>query len=822
MNSVKLHLNGNVLTAESSCGVAKRFDFPAAAISVDGVRVEASTPVGTPLKLDNGGWQALFADRNFNFKVTVYPAEQGSWFFKQVEITTDLSRPPTPDYVEVDFQKQAVSNLESRGYMCSCTDIQSIVNEEEGHGIAPGCGYPLVADDMFTGIEHPAAYNTIVSEKDGVYQWYLRHFPVWQNSVITSCRAVIALGDDPRTLLFDYIDTFRLPVRKTPAVAFNTFWSDPYLGNYEYNVTQESYISLLNAFRKLDLRPELYSLDAGWQDRQSILRAKESYGGEQELISIAQKFRAAGSDLSLWVSPNGPVGISTDYLRSQGFEVGEGKSCHYCYGTYGVLLDKKLEDALTERVRELVSQEYSVRHFKVDWDNECASNDAFSEKYPTRNHVREATLDIMARINQAARDICPEILTRNGRWPSPWYLDRSSHVSLPNCGDSEFASLPALSQRDAGTNHRDLIYWCVFVRDKTIFPLDVFDNHEFAHSIRNPFQETPGVWSNTCVWAVMRGTSYHQLALMPESLEDWQADILRHTLAMLRENTQRIVTPRSRMIGDNPGKGGIYGFVHPAPDGSCTLALRNASPLPQEYILPDEAPFYEQSYPDCRRFKAGEKVLFAPHEVKVLNGTISDKPLFASYPCQLTKGPDGSCRCFLPASARPDVLPIHQIPELKQCYCNTDFKEELTEFTFGVMVPWRMREFKAVFKIAKADCTAADIEVRTSRMKDCRTSAYSIPFAEIPYGIPGAGQRKNPDTYPGKNCRYFTADLPQGGEVFFSITLKRKDISPGDIELWVSGYEAPARSPEPGSSSTVPPLLPLPFPPGFPRSLRLL
>ena len=70
--------------------------------------------------------------------------------------------------------------------------------------------------------------NVGIYEKDGVYQWYLRHFPVWQNSVITSCRAVIALGDDPRTLLFDYIDTFRLPVRKTPAVAFNTFWSDPY------------------------------------------------------------------------------------------------------------------------------------------------------------------------------------------------------------------------------------------------------------------------------------------------------------------------------------------------------------------------------------------------------------------------------------------------------------------------------------------------------------------------------------------------------------------------------------------------------------------
>ena len=45
---------------------------------------------------------------------------------------------------------------------------------------------------------------------------------------------------------------------------------------------------------------------------------------------------------------------------------------------------------------------------------------------------------------------------------------------------------------------------------------------------------------------------------------------------------------------------------------------------------------------------------------------------------------------------------------------------------------------------------------------------------------------------------------------------------PENIELWVSGYEAPARKAEPQTVSEPDILLPLPHPSGFPLSLKLI
>ena len=820
--SVKLSLDNGVLCAVTPDGLYRKFSFPAAAVSFDDERFEASVPAGNPLPLPNGGWMAEFSAGPCRFKVTVTPGE-GNWFFKQVEVVSDTDL-PTPDYLEVDFQKQRAEGLECRGYTCtSGAESAESLNDEQGSGVVPGCGYPLVGKDMFTGIEHPAAFNTIVSEEDGVFHWRLRHFPVWENRKITSYRAVIGLSNEPLELFYEYLDTLRLPVLKKPLIAFCSFWSDPYAGNFEYIVTRENYDSLIDAFNKLGLRPDIYTLDAGWQDRNSILRTKECCGGEDGLMDIGRKVRSAGADLSLWMSPNGPVGIAGDFLRSRGIAVGKGASCHYSYGEYGVLIDERLEKELTDRACELVSDKYKVCHFKVDWDNECATTCDFKEKYPTRNHVREASINVMARINRAARAINPALMTRNGRWPSPWYLHLTTHVSLPNGGDCEYGSLPALSQRDASSNHRDFLYWCVFCRDRSVFPLDVLDNHEFSHSIRNPFQETPGVWSNTCVWAVLRGSSYHQYTLMPEALEDEYAEVLRRTMAVLRAHPEKILTGRSRMIGGNPLAGSVYGFVHPGRDGSAVIGLRNSLPIPVEYTMPQEFLYYEQSYPDCRRFCAGEKVVFAPHEVKVLSGRNDNHKFLPDSLCQLVPDGNGNCLCYLPASQKPDVLDVHRIPELRETYRSEQVPENGIELAFGVMTPWRMRDFKLILKVNKKDCTAEQIQLRTSRLKSCRESSYTVPLAEIPAGLPGSGERKNSASVPERTSRFFAADMPQGGEVFFSLSFDNRSIAKEDLELWLTGYEAPARQPEetllPEPADT---LLFIPHPQGFPRNLRLL
>ena len=636
---MKLLLNGNKLHGETPAGLSRDFDFPAAAVSIAGRRIEARTPAGTPRKLAGGGWRAVFKDGPCRFTVTITPGGP-DWFFKQVEIFA-ASGLPTPDYVEVDFQQTRAPGLRRYGYMSTRGKNQAN-SEEESSGLVPGCGYPLIGKDLFTGLEHPAAFNTVLSARGGTVAWQLRHFPVWRDGKIKSVRAVIGLSRDPRERFFDYLETVRLPRLDSPLIAFCSFWSDPYKGQMEYLVNRDSYESLLNAFNGLGLRPDVYTLDAGWQDRKSIFRAKRSYGGEHTLKELGKKLRAAGSDLSVWVSTNGPMGMDPDFMRSKGIAVGGGISSHYSGPNYGVMMDPKLEKMLTERFCKLASPEYGAMHFKVDWDNECATAPEFERIYPTRDHVREASIDMMARINAAERKVNPRVLTRNGRWPSPWHLMLSSHVSLPDGGDCEYSGFPALNQRDSSTTHRDFLYWCAHVRDQSVFPLDVYDNHEFGHSLGNPFQETPGIWSNTCVWAIMRGSSYHQFTLMPEALEDWQVKILRRVMEVLRKHAPEIITKRSRMIGGNPSAGEIYGFLHPGPDGKILLALRNSSPLPQEYRLPDYAPCYGQYYPDCRRFRSGEKIVFAPHEVKVFTGGTEKEAAALPGPCQL-----------IPVSGRP-------------------------------------------------------------------------------------------------------------------------------------------------------------------------
>ena len=806
-----LKLNQQTLQAETPCGLTREFAFPAAAVSISGRRIEAKTPAGPPRKIPGGGWKAEFNDGPCRFLVTVTPGGP-DWFFKQVEIRTEKDL-PTPDYVEVDFQKTRAPGLRLCGYMR--TDSKSVV-----HGWISGCGYPLVGDDLFTGLEHPAAFNTLLSTRGEKAAWQLRHFPIWQNGSIKSVRAVVGLAKDPRNSFLEYLDTIRIPPLTSPLFAFCTFWSDPSLKYMEYLVNSDSYESLLEAFGKLGLRPDVYTLDAGWQDRKSFFRAKRAYGGERALKELGKKIRAAGSDLSLWISPNGPVGMDMDFLRRKGIAVGGGLGSGYCGSGYSVMMDPKLEKMLTRRFCELASPEYGVRHFKVDYDNECSTAPEFDRLYPTRDHVREASIDMMARLYREERKINPRMLVRNGHWPSPWYLPLASHIFLADSGDCEYADFPALSQRDASANHRDTIYWCAHIRDKSVFPLDAYDNHEFAHSIENPFQESPGVWSNTCVWAIMRGTSYHQFTLMPEALEDWQADILRRTMEVLRKHAPEIITGRSVMFGGNPVAGEIYGFLHPGKDRKSLLALRNSSPLPQEYKLPDYAPYYEQYYPDCRCFRAGDKIVFAPHEVKVLLGVPVRKKSLPEYPCRLVPVSGAEYECYLPASRKPDVRKIHQIPELRLIRSETRKNETELELDFGLRVPWRMRNFKLLFRITGKNRNQVNPILRTSRLPGCPESCCALPVAELPFGRPGIGESKNPDAIPPRNARYFVADLPQGGEVFFCLSFSGELPRPGDMELWVSGYEAPARTPE-KKPVKLDWCLPLPHPDGFPRNLRL-
>ena len=812
---MKISVFENKLTVTGALGRKKSFEYPAAALSIGGKRIEAVTPVSAVEKAGRGFVQR-FSDGGISFEVKVYPGK-GEWFFKEVTLKSSQDL-PTPDYVELDRQKIPAGGMKRRGYMGTWEKTGRPEAEEEGGGLMPGCGYPVMGREIFAGVEHPAAFNCVHEDKT----YTLRQHPVWKDREIRCCRAVTGLSGDPEELFYSYLNTVRIPALKKPLVSFCSFWSDPYIGNYEYDVNPGNYSSLVNDFSALGIRPEVYTLDAGWHDRHSFFNAKKAFGGNAGLKKVGKLFRDHGAELSLWVSHNGPMGMDWDFLKSRDIAVGAGESAAYCGENYAVLLDEKLEKALSKRFCELTSPEYGAVHFKIDWDNECAVSPEFKEKYPTRDHVREGSIDAMIRISHAMRQVNPHVVIRNGWWPSPWWLMSVNHVFLSDSGDSEYSTFPALTQRAAATNHRDLMYYASLRRDGSLLPPDAFDNHEFPHARRNPFCEFPGDWADTCMWAVLRGATYLPMTLQPESLEPWQAEILKQTLAFARKNAPSIYTGDSRMIGGNPNAGEICGFIHRnGKKKQNFIALRNPAPSVQEYKMGDTA--YGnllQIYPVFRRIPAGGRITFGPHEVKLIVDSAEKWALPEEQSFMIRNG-----EVFLPNSERPGVKEIYCLPALEAL--ETEVKEEngTLRITTGVRIPYRMRGSRLLLTVKKHAGTVPVIRLRYSRYQgDHKVSAYTFPVTEVPAGVPGHGESKNPDLTADPGVHYFAFDVPQGGEAFFNLEITGGKYAREDLTLYYAGKMAPARFSEKRKwkcaalKSTFPPA----DPEGFPMNVRII
>jgi hypothetical protein len=815
---------GSLKVTKLDSGENILFGWPACAISLNGRTITPSGS-GEELQINGQSISQKFHAADMDFEVIITLSDS-CWFRKQLKISRNKGC-RTVDYVDADIQR-VDDRLERCGYIPGKqSNTPEARAEEEGSGFIPGCGYPLIGEKYFIGLEHPAAFNNSENGQD----YCLRHYPQWNGDKLESISSVLGWSNSPVDSFREYLDTIRLPGLKKPLISFCTFWSDPYVGNYEYAVHYENYLSFFEAFAKLGLEPDVFTLDAGWNDRQSIFGAKAEMGGDPGLKKLQEYMKSNGVDLSLWLSHNGPMGIAPEYLQSQNIAVGKGQGSVYCLGTYGVMMDKKFEETLRKRFCQLIT-DFHALHFKIDWDNDCATNPDFNKDYPTINHVRQATVNAMIRIAAAMREKNPEIVTRNGWWTSPWWLCHASHTWLCDSGDSEYSSLPAKTQRDAAATHRDALYYAVLRRDKSMLPLDCFDNHEFPDALRNPFVEEPVSWTNALWLSFMRGSTYLAYTLQPEKLEDWQVDSFKAVIKFCREYSENIFVKHGRMIGGCPSRGEIYGFMQPGEKQSWCL-LRNPLPLPQnlkltgdDFKLPHEVKSVFQFYPNYQLVP--DEFTLPAHGLKILIFDSEKREIPFEHEF-MTKLENGKYRSYFPSSLsiddkiRPLVKEIYQIPQLEVYDIVHECNDNKNTITFTVKCPYRMRNFELQIGIKGKDAAQSSARVMFSRYPLAEGSRCMMPMTEYPVNSPGYGENKNPDLVAAKDQKYYSARLADGGESFYRLEIDNVEFEKNNVELWLSGYEAPSRNSLEAEKAPFgfDKALPCQHPLGFPRQIKI-
>lgn len=475
---------------------------------------------------------------------------------------------------------------------------------EEGAGRQPACGYPIFLQRGFIGLEHPMGFNDWMPASASVR---IYHHPTWADGELTSETMVLGRaveGTSVREAFMDYFATIRKPLPSQVAVEINTFWTDPVKievgGGVSYCVDLPSYRALAEQWINGVFEGEqgLISalvLDAGWSDRASIYRPKESVGGEgdEALAAFAQELDSLGMSLGLWISTNGPIGVDVNWARAEGYALSNyGVGAGYSAGAktqFICLDDQRWEADFQARVAEL-NTNVTVGSYKCDWDNEGIIS-ARQRLYPLVETAWEENVNAMIRMFGAIAprrvDGLPGTRVRGAWWLSPWWFQHVDSAHLPHSGDLEHCSLPALTPREASLNSRDMLLYEHLVLHRTPIPWDVIDSHDFAHAPRCPVLDSDESWLHTLILWVMRGAQAIQLYVPPYGVRGWRAQVLRQTLRWFRDHEAFLSNARHEWVGGNPGMGDVYGFHHLLGDEELLL-LRNPVGSPQSLngVLP--------------------------------------------------------------------------------------------------------------------------------------------------------------------------------------------------------------------------------------------
>ena len=419
-------------------------------------------------------------------------------------------------------------------------------------------GSPVVAEEIFTGFEHPLSRCVVGPERARCM--LERALPLQPGTpvVYASVIGVAPAGQLRRAFLY-YIERERAHPYRT-FLHYNSWYDLGYFNKYD----SAGALDRVNAFgRELNQQRRVtlssYLFDDGWDDPSSLWKFNSGFrDGFSPVKSAAEKY---GAEPGVWMSPWGGYGkprqerVATG--RAAGYEiVGNG------FALSGPKYYALFRDTCLDMIRR-----YGVNQFKFDGTGNAdrvVPGSKFDSDF-------DAAIHLIGELRAESPDLYVNLTT--GTYPSPFWLRYADSIWRGG-EDHSFAGVG--STRERWITYRDADTYQGVVLNGPLYPLNSLMLHGliFAQYAKGLDSDPEHDFRNEIHSYFGSGTQLQEMYITPSLLNAENWDDLSAAANWSRANAAILVD--THWVGGDPAQLEVYGWAAWSPNKGI-LVLRNPS-----------------------------------------------------------------------------------------------------------------------------------------------------------------------------------------------------------------------------------------------------
>ena len=419
-------------------------------------------------------------------------------------------------------------------------------------------GSPIVAGNLFLGLEHPMAKSKVTNGR--ATAWVERDLPLRAGQAITYSSVIgVARPGQMRRDFLAYLEQERAHPYRT-FLHYNSWYDLGYFNAYD----EAGAVNRISTFgheltEKRGVKLDSFLFDDGWDNHSSLWKFNSGFpDGFTPVRAAAEKY---GAGPGVWMSPWG------GYSKPKQERIAFGKAAGYETVANGYALSgPKYYAAFRDVAMEMVKK-YGVNQFKFDGTGNADSvfkGSAYDSDF-------DAAIHLIAELRAARPDLFINLTT--GTWPSPFWLLHSDSIWRGG-EDDDFAGVG--TDRERWITYRDANTYTRIVQNGPLYPLNSLMLHGMIYArYRKRLDVDPGNdFRNEIRSYFGTGTQLQEMYITPSLLSDSNWNDLAEAANWSRANAD--VLKDTHWVGGDPSWLQVYGWASWTP-AKGILVLRNPS-----------------------------------------------------------------------------------------------------------------------------------------------------------------------------------------------------------------------------------------------------